>query len=204
MKLLNRAFYLRDSLEVAKDLLGKILVREEDGIIGKFRIVETEAYRGIEDKGAHVYGNKRTERTRPMFEEGGITYIYLIYGMYNCLNIVANGKDNPQCVLIRAVEPLDEEAIRMCKKYRHIKSKQMKDLTNGPGKLCKALSIDRSLLETDVTKQGSLYIIEGNSPIDIVADKRVNIDYAEEYKEVEWRFYIKGNPFVSVLKKYSV
>ncbi|MEG0353273.1 MAG: DNA-3-methyladenine glycosylase [Cellulosilyticaceae bacterium] len=201
MKLLSRDFYLRDSLEVAKELLGKILVREEDGLVGKFRIVETEAYRGIEDKGAHVYGNKRTERTRPMFEEGGITYIYLIYGMYNCLNIVVNVKDNPQCVLIRAVEPLDEEAISMCKKYRHIKSKKLKDLTNGPGKLCKALSIDRSLLETDITKQGSLYIIEGDSKVDSVADKRINIDYAEEYKDVEWRFYIKENPFVSVLKK---
>ncbi|MEG0014528.1 MAG: DNA-3-methyladenine glycosylase [Cellulosilyticaceae bacterium] len=201
MKLLSRDFYLRDSLEVAKELLGKILVREEDGLVGKFRIVETEAYRGIEDKGAHVYGNKRTERTRPMFEEGGITYIYLIYGMYNCLNIVVNVKDNPQCVLIRAVEPLDEEAISMCKKYRHIKSKKLKDLTNGPGKLCKALSIDRSLLETDITKRGSLYIIEGDSKVDSVADKRINIDYAEEYKDVEWRFYIKENPFVSVLKK---
>ncbi|MEG0501789.1 MAG: DNA-3-methyladenine glycosylase [Cellulosilyticaceae bacterium] len=201
MKLLSRDFYLRDSLEVAKELLGKILVREEDGLVGKFRIVETEAYRGIEDKGAHVYGNKRTERTRPMFEEGGITYIYLIYGMYNCLNIVVNVKDNPQCVLIRAVEPLDEEAISMCKKYRHIKSKKLKDLTNGPGKLCKALSIDRSLLETDITKQGSLYIIEGDSKVDSVADKRINIDYAEEYKDVEWRFYIKENPFVSVFKK---
>ncbi|MEG0326148.1 MAG: DNA-3-methyladenine glycosylase [Cellulosilyticaceae bacterium] len=201
MKLLSRDFYLRDSLEVAKELLGKILVREEDGLVGKFRIVETEAYRGIEDKGAHVYGNKRTERTRPMFEEGGITYIYLIYGMYNCLNIVVNVKDNPQCVLIRAVEPLDEEAISMCKKYRHIKSKKLKDLTNGPGKLCKALSIDRSLLETDITKRGSLYIIEGDSKVDSVADKRINIDYAEEYKDVEWRFYIKENPFVSVFKK---
>lgn len=201
MELLERDFYMRDSLEVAKDLLGQTLVREEDGLVGRFKIVETEAYRGVADKGAHAYGGKRTDRTKPMFEEGGITYIYLIYGMYNCLNIVANVKDNPQCVLIRAVEPLDEEAFEMCKKYRAIKSKKLQDLTNGPGKLCKALNIDRSLLEIDVTKLGCLYITEGARPSEITADKRINIDYAEEYRDVEWRFYIEGNPYVSVLKK---
>ncbi|MGL6174509.1 MAG: DNA-3-methyladenine glycosylase [Cellulosilyticaceae bacterium] len=202
MTLINQAFYMRDSLEVAKDLLGKILVREEEGLVGKFKIVETEAYRGIEDKGAHSYGGKKTERTKPMFEAGGITYIYLIYGMYNCLNIVTNIKENPQAVLIRAVEPLDEEAIRMCKQYRHIKSNKIKDLTNGPGKLCMALDIDRSMNELDVTKPGKIYILEGQSErIQIVQDKRINIDYAEEYKDVEWRFYIANNPFVSVLKK---
>lgn len=201
MQILNQEFYTRDSLEVAKDLLGKILVREEDGIIGKFRIVETEAYRGILDKGAHAYGGKRTDRTKPMYEMGGITYIYLIYGMYNCLNIVTNEMDNPQCVLIRAVEPLDEKALEMCKKYRRIKSNKLKDLTNGPGKLCKALSIDRSLNAHSVIDKGPIYIIEGTSPEKIVQDKRINIDYAEEYKDVEWRFYIEGNLFVSVLKK---
>lgn len=151
MSILEQAFYMRDSLEVAKDLLGKILVREVDGQIGRFKIVETEAYRGVEDKGAHSYGGKKTDRTKPMFEAGGITYVYLIYGMYNCLNIVTNEKENPQAVLIRAIEPIDEQAIEMCKKYRQIKSKKLKDLTNGPGKLCMALHIDRSMNELEVT-----------------------------------------------------
>lgn len=202
MHILEKSFYMRDSLEVAKDLLGKVLVREEDGLVGRFRIVETEAYRGVEDKGAHSYGGKKTDRTKPMFEEGGITYIYLIYGVYNCLNIVTNEKENPQAVLIRAVEPLDEQSIDMCKKYRQIKSKKLKDLTNGPGKLCMALHIDRSLNEVEVTQIGSIYITQGNNEnLKIVKDKRINIEYAEEYKDVEWRFYIESNAFVSVLKK---
>ena len=201
MQPIEQAFYMRDSLEVAQDLLGKIIVRQVDELVGKFKIVETEAYRGVFDKGAHSYGGKKTDRTKPMFEEGGVTYIYLIYGMYNCLNIVCNEKDNPQAVLIRAVEPMDEQSISLCQKYRQIKSKKVKDLTNGPGKLCMALNIDRSLNEIKVIQHGEIYIIDGESPDEIVADKRINIDYAEEYKDVEWRFYIKDNPFVSVLKK---
>lgn len=202
MILLEKSFYIRDSLDVAKDLIGKVLVREEDGLVGKFKIVETEAYRGVEDKGAHSYGGRKTDRTKPMFGEGGVTYIYLIYGMYNCLNIVTNEKENPQAVLIRAVEPLDNEAIKMCRKYRKIKSNKLKDLTNGPGKLCMALHIDRSMNELKVTGVGKIYIEEGyEQEMQVVQDKRINIDYAEEYRDVEWRFYIKDNPFVSVLKK---
>lgn len=200
-KILDQNYYLRDGLEVAKDLLGQILVRNIEGKIARFKIVETEAYLGPEDKGAHSYGGKRTPRTMPIFEEGGITYVYLIYGMYNCLNIVANKKDVPHCVLIRAVEPMDEEALAFCKIYRNIKSKKVEDLTNGPGKLCKALHIDKALNAMPVTTLGALYIAEGDKPKHIVCDKRINIDYAEEYREKEWRFYIKDNKFVSVLKK---
>lgn len=198
---IKRSFYLRDGLDVAKDLLGKTLVKVKDGKRYTFKIVETEAYLGPEDKGAHTYGGKPTARTKPIFEQGGITYVYLIYGMYNCLNIVANEVGIPHCVLIRAVQPLDEESLAFCKANRSIKSKKVQDLTNGPGKLCKALEIDKALNEMDVTENGALYIIEGEMPSQIVTDKRINIDYAEEYKDKEWRFYIKDNPFVSVLKK---
>lgn len=198
---IKRSFYLRDGLKVAKDLLGKTLVRVKDGKRYAFKIVETEAYLGPDDKGAHTYGGKPTARTKPIFDKGGITYIYLIYGMYYCLNIVANEVNIPHCVLIRAVEPLDEESLVYCKANRPIKSKKIQDLTNGPGKLCKALEIDKFLNEIDVTKEGALYIEEGETPKEIVTDKRINIDYAEEYKDKEWRFYIKDNPFVSVLKK---
>lgn len=198
---LARDFYLRDGLDVAKALLGKVMVREEEGLVGKFRIVETEAYIGPHDKGAHTFGGKVTPRTAPIFEQGGITYIYLIYGMYHCLNIVANEKNVPHCILIRAVEPLNEDALTLCKKYRQIKSKKIPDLTNGPGKLCKALHIDKQLNAHDVTQKGALYIEDGERVAHIVCDKRINIDYAEEYKDKLWRFYIKGNAYVSVLKK---
>lgn len=201
MRILPHSFYQRDALIVAKDLLGMTLVREYDGKVGRFKIVETEAYRGIEDKGAHVYGGKITPRTKPMFEAGGITYIYLIYGMYYCLNIVGNKEGEPHCILIRGVEPLDDEALAMCHENRSIKSKKLKDLTNGPGKLCKALDITKELNAHTVLERGPLYIVEGQVPEYIEVDKRINIDYAEEYKDKEWRFYIKGNPFVSVIKK---
>lgn len=201
MNRLTKDFYMRESIVVAKELLGKILVRYTGGEMYRFKIVETEAYMGVEDKGAHAYGGKKTERTAPMFEEGGITYIYLIYGMYNCLNIVANHKDNPQGVLIRAVEPVDEKSINFARKNRQIRSKKVEDLTNGPGKLCKAMEIDRSLNAKSVMEQGELWIEDAPLCTDIIMDKRINIPYAEEYQDVEWRFYIQGNPFVSVLKK---
>lgn len=201
MTLLEEAFYLRDSLIVAKELLGKILVKEVENKPYCFKIVETEAYRGVEDKAAHSYGGKKTNRTAPMFKRGGITYVYLIYGMYNCLNIVTNEVNVPQGVLIRALEPMDEEAINYARSNRTIKSSKIELLTNGPGKLCKALEIDKSLNEVPVTKKGVLWIADAPPCTEIVADKRINIPYAEEYQDVEWRFYIKDNPFVSVLKK---
>ncbi len=201
MNRLTKDFYMRDSITVAKALLGKILVRHIGGKNYYFKIVETEAYMGVEDKGAHSYGGRRTKRTEPMFEEGGITYIYLIYGMYNCLNIVVNSKDNPQAVLIRAVEPVDEMSILFARENRPIRSKKVEDLTNGPGKLCKALKIDKELNAKSVLEEGQLWIEDAPLCNDIVSDKRINIPYAEEYQDVEWRFYIKGNSFVSVLRK---
>lgn len=201
MDILKKDFYMRESLAVARDLLGKILVRYIEGEAYRFKIVETEAYMGKDDKGAHAYGGKKTPRTAPMFEEGGITYIYLIYGMYNCLNIVANVKDIPQGVLIRAVEPVDEKSINFARANRNIRSKKVEDLTNGPGKLCKAMKIDRTLNATSVLGKGELWIEDAPLCTDIVTDKRINIPYAEEYQDVEWRFYIRGNSFISVLKK---
>lgn len=201
MKALNQAFYIKDGITLAKDLLGQVIVREEDGESYYFRIVETEAYMGAEDKGAHVYGNKKTKRTAPLFEIGGTTYIYLIYGMYHCLNISGGEVGVPYCVLIRAVEPIDERSIYYAKQNRNIKSKKLKDLTNGPGKLCKALKIDKSLNAHLVTKKGPLWIGEGHKPDQIVMAKRINIPYAEEYQDMLWRFYIKDHPFVSVIDK---
>jgi DNA-3-methyladenine glycosylase len=188
-------FYQRDGVNVAQDLLGKLLVRELDGqkIISK--IVETEAYIGPEDKACHAYQNKRTKRTEVMFGRAGNAYIYLIYGMYNCLNIVTASVGKPEAVLIRAVEPI--EGLDTIRKYRQIKSKKVEDLTNGPGKLCQALAIDKKLNGYDMTYGDKLYVLDSNYKLEVVKDKRINIDYAEEYKKKLWRFYIKGNPFVS-------
>ncbi len=200
MIIIDQSFYLRDGLNVAKDLIGKILVREYQEKTYRYKIVETEAYMAPEDKASHAYGGKLTPRTRPMFEQGGITYIYLIYGMYHCLNIVAQKKGTAHAVLIRALEPIDQESINFASDNRNIKSKKMYDLTNGPGKLCKALIIDKSLNEILVTKQNPLYIEDAPAQKNIVSDKRINIAYAEEYQDMPWRFYIEGNPYVSVLK----
>ena len=205
MKVLEQSFYLQDGIWVAKNLLGKIMVRVDKGKAYYFRIVETEAYMGIEDKGAHVFGNKRTERTAPLYEIGGTTYIYLIYGMYHCLNIAANKVGVPHCVLIRAVEPINDEAIEYARSNRPIKSKKLQDLTNGPGKLCKALKIDKSLnaqsvVNVNIDSENALWIGEDQEEsFEIVEATRINIPYAGAYQDKLWRFYIKGNAFVSVV-----
>lgn len=205
---LPKSFYARETLEVAKDLLGKILVTELDGkkIAGK--IVEVEAYIGPHDKGAHTFGNKRTKRTEAMFEEPGRTYIYLIYGIYNCINAVTNQVDKPEAVLIRALEPvegLEEMALnRFNKSFEELTNRQIKNLTDGPGKLCMALNIDRSLNKEDLNGN-KIYIkdSEEKENFNILRSKRVGIDYAEEAIDYLWRFYIEGNKYVSVTNKYS-
>ncbi len=194
-KILKKEFYLQNAEIVAKELLGKYLVREYEDKKIVCKIVETEAYIGPEDKACHAYNNKCTERTKIMFEEGGKAYIYFIYGMYYCLNIVVEREGKPEAVLIRGIEPIENR--EEIEKNRKIKSKKEQDLTNGPGKLCTALKIDKSLNGYDITKKGELYIVEGESAGDIKSTTRINIDYAEEYKDKHWRFYIKGNKFVS-------
>lgn len=192
---LGLEFYKQDALTLAKNLLGKILVRKIDEKVIKCKIVETESYIGPEDKACHAYNNRRTPRTEVMFWEGGHAYVYLIYGMYNCLNIVAGEKGKPEAVLIRGIEPLNE--FEFLKENRNIKSKKRKDLTNGPGKLCKALQITKDLNGYDLINGDQLYILDHTQEVSIVSTKRINIDYAEEYKDKLWRFYIKDNPFVS-------
>ncbi len=194
-KLLKKEFYLKNAEIAARELLGKYLVREYEGKKIVCKIVETEAYIGPEDKACHAYNNRCTERTKVMFEEGGKAYIYFIYGMYYCLNIVVEREGKPEAVLIRGIEPV--ENIEEIKNNRSIKSKKEQDLTNGPGKLCTALKIDKSLNGYDITQKGELYITEGEEIEEIITAKRINIDYAEEYKDKHWRFYIKGNKFVS-------
>lgn len=203
MHKLPREFYTRDdTLQVAQDLLGKILVvPTESGERVSGIIVETEAYMGAEDKAAHSYGNRRTKRTETMFAEGGTVYIFFIYGMYYQFNVVVGAVDKPHAVLIRAVEPL--ENIEIMRARRNLKRKSPvvkmpdKNLTNGPGKLCIALGIDKSFNNENLTA-GKIWLETGREPVrEVVSGKRVGIDYAEEFAEKPWRFWVKNNLFVS-------
>jgi DNA-3-methyladenine glycosylase len=202
MKTLDREFYNRDSLIVARELLGKMLVHEENGQKISVRIVETEAYMGVADRAAHSYGGKRTPRVEVMYRGPGFVYVFMVYGMYSCFNIVTREEGNPQAVLIRAGEPiggLDFMAQNRFKKiYKQLTRSQIKGLTNGPGKLCKALSIDKCLNGEDLCGD-KIYVEEGeNEKINIIASKRIGVDFAEEAKDYLWRFYLENNEYVSV------
>lgn len=196
MKKLPREFYTRDdTLKIAQDLLGKILVvptaagERVSGVI-----VETEAYLGAIDKAAHSYGNRRTPRTEMMFAEGGTVYIFFIYGMYFQFNIVAGAVDSPHAILIRAVEPV--EGIEIMRERRG----RMKDanLTSGPGKLCIALGIDKTFNGADLLGD-KVWLEEGETipAARIASGKRIGIDYAQEFAEKPWRFWVRENMFVS-------
>ncbi len=187
---LPRSFFLTDGLTLAKELLGKIMVHEtEDGPI-RAVITETESYMGAIDKGSHAYGNRRTDRTETMFHTGGTSYVYLIYGMYYCMNVVANEVDTPEAVLIRKVEPADEESRQRMLARRNIKSE--KNLSDGPGKLCIAMDITKAQNDVDMATSEDFYLTEGIkvNEEEIRCGKRINIDYAEEAADFLWRFYI--------------
>ncbi len=190
---LKKDFYMQNGLDTARNLLGKYLIRvDNDNVMGGI-IVETEAYIGPYDDAAHSYNYIRTKRVEAMYEEGGIAYIYQIYGMHFCLNVVCSSKNNPQAVLIRAIEP--KIGLEHMKKNRSV---DINNLTNGPGKLSKALNIDLALNRKSFLSN-ELYIAktDNNSKFEIASSKRINIEYAKRYKDKPWRFYIKNNPYVS-------
>lgn len=202
-KKLPRRFYLRDdTLQIAQDLLGKILVVSDAATGARVSgvIVETEAYLGAIDKAAHSFGNRRTPRTEIMFGEGGRAYVFFIYGMYFQLNVVTGAAGSPHCVLVRAVEPLAGiETMRARRARGKAAVINDKNLTSGPGKLCIALGIDKSLNGADLLGD-KIWIEEGRralSAAEIAGGKRVGIAYAQEFAEKPWRFWVKDNPFVS-------
>lgn len=201
MNRLDRDFYLRDTLTVARDLLGRLLVHETPGYRVAGRIVETEAYIGPEDKGSHSYGGRRTARTEVMYGIGGTAYVYLIYGMYHCFNVVTEEEGRPAAVLVRAVEPIEGEEhmarLRYGKGLATLSRTQRLGICNGPGKLCRAMGIGKA--ENGLDLCGSrLYICSmENEPFKIKSSPRINIDYAGEYAQKPWRFYIEGNRYVS-------
>jgi len=189
-------FYLRENtLEIARGLLGKLLVvPDKKGKRVSGMIVETEAYLGEIDKGAHSYGGRRTARNEITYAEGGHVYVFFVYGMYYQLNFVTGPVEHPHVCLIRAVEPV--EGIEIMRKRRG--EMPDKNLTSGPGKLCIAFGIDRSLNGEHLL--GDRIWVEEYKNFksdEIATGKRIGIDYAEEFAEVPWRFWVKGNPYVS-------
>ncbi len=191
---LDRSFYLKDTLQVAKELLGKYLVHDSDEGTTIGRIVETEAYRGTEDPASHTFEGKRTDRTEVQYRAGGYAYVYVIYGMYHCFNVVTGEKDEPKSVFVRALEPVEGEDLM--KERRGLKD--LSELTNGPGKLCMAMGIDKKYTGKNLCGD-ELYIVEAfqEESFEVRSGKRINIDYAGEAKEWPWRFYIEGNKYVS-------
>lgn len=197
---MDREFYLRDANIVAPELLGKLLVHETPDGIASGMIVEVESYLGPDDKGAHSYGNRKSERTKIQYGIGGYAYIFSIYGMHYCFNAVTNVKMKPEVILVRALEPVD--GIELMKRRR--KTENVISLCNGPGKLCGALAITKEQYGYDLCGSPlsvKPYLDVPNEQIDV--SPRINIDYAEECKDYLWRYFIKGNPYVSkVPKKY--
>ena len=195
-KKLPREFYTRaDVLAVARDLLGKkLVVPTRSGARVAGLIVETEAYRGPEDRASHAFGGRRTQRTETMYGTGGTAYVYFIYGMYNQFNVVTNVADTPHAVLVRALEPI--EGLDVIRRRRQGRSEY--EMTSGPGRLCIAMGIDRGLDKADLLGD-RVWIEEGVSisPRQIARGPRVGIDYAEKWVSKPWRFWIKDNPFVS-------
>ena len=192
---IKREFYNRDTIKVAKDILGKVIVRKTKQGNMAGRIVEVEAYKfGEHDKASHA-SKGCTLSNQVMFGENGFAYVYFTYGMYFMLNVVANKKtDHAGAVLIRGVEPID--GIKHMIKNR--KGKDDINLTNGPGKLSQALQINKKLNNYDLTKKGKLFIVDSEKRTEkVLSSGRIGISMDVEK---EWRFYLDGNTYVSKYK----
>ncbi len=209
MKRLEREFFMVDALELSRKLIGKVLVHETPLGMVRGIITETEAYMGVEDKGSHTYQGKRTERTEPMFHIGGTSYVYLIYGMYSCVNVTAGQADVPMAALIRMVEPYDDESRNIMEQLRmqdmqarrarrgkasdataKVPANIKKHLADGPGKLCIAMHITKADNDIDLVTNDKFYLTEGIEVEKerIQTGKRIGIDYAEEAADYLWRF----------------
>lgn len=198
---LDRRFFRQDAVSVARALLGQQLVRMENGRRLAGLIVETEAYLGEEDKAAHSFGGRRTNRTEPMYGDGGTVYVFLNYGIHCLLNFAVQKMDQPHAVLIRALEPT--EGIERMQQLRPA-AKRTNDLCSGPGKLAAALAIDRSWNHEDAVTSQRLFVERlhaGDLPDDkIVSAARIGVDYAAEWAALPLRFYLRDNPHVSVVR----
>lgn len=205
MAKLDRNFFIRDTVEVAKDLLGRYLVRTLNGETMVCRITETEAYVGAIDKACHAYGGRITPRTRTLYESPGTAYVYLIYGMYHCLNFVTEPAGIAAAVLVRGCTPVYHTELAAQLRFgipaSEMSSYQRKNFMNGPGKLCKGLGIDRHCNGLPVGND-ELYVCDELPELGLPCrskdflyetGKRIGIDYAEEAIDFPWRFWIKEN-----------
>lgn len=197
MKKLPLSFYQRKNvLQIAKDLLGKVVVTKWDGIITSARIVETEAYAGVMDRASHAYGARRTNRNDIMYAHGGVAYVYLCYGIHHLFNVVTNAHGIPHAILIRAGEPI--QGIKEMLK-RTGKKELDTTLTRGPGNLSKALGIYTQHSGSSLLNK-NLFIAEDDfsyNKKEISASPRIGVDYAGDDALLPYRFFVKGNPFVS-------
>ncbi|KAI4559255.1 hypothetical protein MJG53_017781 [Ovis ammon polii x Ovis aries] len=205
---LGSAFFDQPAVSLARAFLGQILVRRlDDGTELRGRIVETEAYLGPEDEAAHSRGGRQTPRNRGMFMKPGTLYVYLIYGMYFCMNVSSQG--DGACVLLRALEPLG--GLEAMRQLRHALRKgaagralKDRELCNGPSKLCQALAIDRSFDQRDLARDEAVWLEQGRpapSEPAVVAAARVGIGQAGEWAQKPLRFYVQGSPWVSVVDR---
>ncbi|RZK36187.1 MAG: DNA-3-methyladenine glycosylase [Pedobacter sp.] len=197
MPKLPYSFYQQEDVtSLAVQLLGKQLFTLIDGELTGGTIVETEAYNGIIDKASHAYNGRFTPRTSTMYEAGGISYVYLCYGIHHLFNVVTNVKNTPHAVLIRGIEPIEGLSTMLARRNMQALAPR---ITAGPGALAKALGVDKNLNAKDLL--GDEIWIEDNGihfkAEDVIASPRVGVDYAEDHALLPWRFYIKGNKYVS-------
>ncbi|MBE9602510.1 DNA-3-methyladenine glycosylase [Pedobacter sp. MC2016-24] len=197
MRKLPLSFYHQEDVnQLARQLLGKHLYTLIEGELTGGIIVETEAYNGITDKASHAYGGRFTDRTKVMYESGGLSYVYLCYGIHHLFNVVTGVEGTPQAVLIRGLEPI--EGLDIMLRRRNMPALKP-NLTAGPGALAKALGIDRALNAKDLMGE-EIWIADAGLSYtreEIVASPRVGVDYAGDHALLPWRYYVKGNRFVS-------
>ena len=199
---LPREFYARDTLTVAQDLLGKRLVRLDEGTRLAGRITEVEAYIGEDDRASHASPGP-TARNAPMYGPSGYTYVYLIYGVHHCLNVVTEREGFPAAILIRAIEPL--EGLPVMQQRRGMQSTSPA-LTCGPGRICQALGIDRSLNHRDLCTPDALLWIEDASPIpetQIARSPRIGVRGDPQAIEARWRYYLRGSAWLSASRSFN-
>jgi DNA-3-methyladenine glycosylase len=196
MKLPEAYYHSTDVVALSRDLLGKYLFTYIDGITTGGYIVETEAYNGVVDRASHAFGNRQTPRTKTMFMRGGIAYVYLCYGIHEMFNIVTSVEGNPQAILIRAIQPTEGLEIMMARRNMLVAKPS---ITSGPGSVAKALGITRDInafsLQSDtiwIEDSGLTFPDES-----ITSVPRIGVSYAGEDALLPYRFYVKGNPYVS-------
>jgi DNA-3-methyladenine glycosylase len=195
-KLLIDFYNRKDVVQIARELIGKVLVTNFDGVRTSGRIVETEAYTGISDKASHAYNDRRTARNEHMYAPAATAYVYICYGIHRMFNVVTNDRGIPDAILIRAIEPLEGIDIMMKRSGRAIADHT---ITRGPGNVAKALGMDKSHSGLSLTGE-EVFIIEDESMVHedtIGSSKRIGVDYAAEDALLPYRFYIKNNKYVS-------